>query len=131
MQLRTTWGLIKRTISNNPISFILILTVVIGYLSTSITWPEGSHIHWNGNTGFYINWHRWMQSNYLIGFLLLSIGYFTPSPTDKNVLTCYFIFDLLGYLSYEYLGHPEPKELFIWAFCLSLILFILLQIFRK
>ena len=123
--------MIWESIRKNKVTYILILTIIVGYLSTYLDFGVGRFEHWNGSEGFTRPWHGWIVCHYIIGFLLCFMSFFECSRLDKNVLATYIFFDFLGFISYMYAGWPEPKELFIWAFCLSLIVFILLQIFRK
>lgn len=127
------WAWTKHAIKENPATFILVFTILIGWGYDYLPIPEGKVYYWNGSKGPSYAWYYWITINYyFMGFVLI-LGWLLPkkSSLDKQVIASYFIFDVLGFLSYQYQGWPNPhKERIIIGFCLSVLILILLRIWK-
>lgn len=125
------WAWIKHTIKENPVIFILILTIIIGYGYDFIPMPDGKvqhpkppespHSYW---------WFGKFITIYLIGFLFEWALIIKTESLTKDVCISYFIFDFLGFLSYLYQGWPEPKQSIIIGCCISIIILLILRIWN-
>jgi hypothetical protein len=127
------WTWTKHAIVNNPVTFMLLLTIIIGYGYDFIPIPEGKFEHINPPEQPHSNW--WVgkfMTIYLIGFIY-QINRFFPviSQLDKDVMSVYFCIDFLGFISYFYQGWPEPKALFIFIYCLGVVTVIFLTLWRS
>lgn len=119
-------------IKENPITFLLLLTIFIGYGYDYIPIPAGKFQHLNPPLNPHSNW--WFGkfvTIYIVGFILqISRLIKNISTLDRDVIKVYFCIDFIGFLSYLYQGWPEPKELFIISFCFGVITVILLSLWR-
>ena len=115
----------------NKVSWLIILIVVIGFVYNVgyhfDWWPIYKSTLWNGEKGFNTHWHIWLNMNYAFGFVLSVCNFIEKTRTDINFLRAFVLFDVFGWLSYNYCGWPEPVYLFIIGFCLSTIAFIVLD----
>lgn len=120
-----------KAVRNNPVTFALLLTVIMGYAYSKIDWPTDKYYHLSGRKGFNFHWHAWIVMHYIIGLIILSIRFFKMSELDKDVLIAYFAFDVYGFAWYLYNGWPENTELIITGFCLGCIILILIRLWKK
>ncbi len=125
------WEWIKYAVVKNNVIFILILTIIIGFGYDFIPMPEGKLEHPNPPAKPHSYWwFGWFVTNYLIGFCFEWALILKTKGLAKDVCISYFLFDLVGFLSYLYQGWPEPKERIIIGFCLSCLTFIALRLWR-
>lgn len=126
------WAWIIYAIKNNKVAFILLFTIVFGFVTTHvIDWPDRHAIHFSGKEGLFFNWHAWVISNYILGLLILSLRFIPKmSELDMDALYAYIIFDIYGFYSYLNIGWPEPKSKIIIGYCLVVIIFIGLRIWK-
>ncbi len=90
-------------------------------------WPTHTTENWNGTKGFRAHWDIWLNMHYGFVVLLLISNFIEKTRTDYNVLVSFTLFDVFGWLSYNYSGWPEPFNLFVSGFCLSSVLLIILE----
>ena len=122
---------IRHSIKQNPITFILIGTVIMGFSYDFIEWSDNRFTHFNGNEGVRMGWFAFFVMHYIIGFALVLMRLIDRiSSLDKDVVISYFIFDFLGFVSYLYQGWPEPKEAIIIGFCISCLTLLSLRIWN-
>lgn len=132
MSLRKTWNDLKQVINENKISSILLLTMLLGVISTAFTFPDDVRItHVDGHEGHTLPYAFYFIFHYLIGFafvagLLINIR----TKIDTWMIQVYLFWDFIGFLSYLYQGWPEPKNLIILGFTTSFVLFVGLNIFK-
>lgn len=122
---------IYNALNNNKVTFILLSTVVLGYLYSSIEWSADKHYHWSGRKGFNFHWHMWIVLHFVTG-LMFQISRFVKkiSDIDKDVMLAYLSFDLYSLFWYFYNGWPEPTEEIINGFILACIIFITIRLCR-
>lgn len=118
----------------NKVSWIIITIVIMGFVWSLgyhlEWWPKHNVTLWNGELGFRKHWHIWLNMHYIIGFLLIASNFISKTELDKDFLKSFLIFDIFGWLSYNYKGWPEPVYLFIIGFSLSVITFGILRLCR-
>lgn len=122
---------IFQTIKRNKVTGLLLLTVVIGVMSTAFDYRNEIVNHPSGKEGHTMKYFVWFVGNYLNGFVLLWALFLNKSENDKIVLICYVFWDLIGFFNYLYNGWPEPKELIIISFAASVCLFFIIKAFTK
>lgn len=126
------WSWIKHAIIKNPITFILIGIILIGYGYDYLPIPEGKVTHLNPPDKPHSYW--WFGkflTIYVIQIALASMRFIKKiSSLDRDFLAVYISFDLLGMLSYIYQGWPEPKELLVFWCCMGFLILILLKLWR-
>lgn len=121
-----------RPILENKIASLLLLTTLLGALSTFVEFDQVRVVYWNGSTGLYKSWDFYFHFRYLIDFIfVLALLVNKRTWIDVNVIWCYFTCDLIGFGMYKYQGYPEPKMFTIGIFFVTLIVFFLLEIWRR
>lgn len=134
---------IKHTVINHKISYLLLLTVIMGavYSFTSLSeykfkTVDGERVaertrHWNGEKGTYTNWDNRFNMHYLTGFIFILCALVPKkSAVDYDALYSYLVFDMVGFYSYKYQGWPEPTSYIIVGFCLTFVAFVGLRIYK-
>lgn len=119
-----------KAIFNNKVTFLLLLTIVMGYGFDYIEWSRVPVTQLNGDKGFSMWWHSWIIMHYLIGYIFLSIRFIKMSDIDWDVLKSYLFYDVFSLFNYLYFGWPEPKEQIIIGFCLMVSIFVLLRLWK-
>lgn len=120
-----------KAITNNKVTFLLLLTIVMGYFFDYIDWPKKERFeHWNGEEGFSVWWHSWVVMHYIIGFIYLSTRFFKMSSIDWDAFRCYMAYDIYSLFLYFNYGWPEPKEEIITGFCITVIIFVCIRLWR-
>lgn len=126
--------LIYKSVVSNPVIFLLIFTVVLnyGYWLIPLEWfPEGKFQHYNPPLKPHSYWwFGYFIIDYLVDFSFVIAIIISTKGITKDIAISYFLFDLLGMLSYIYQGWPEPTENMVIGFCLSCLVFISLGIWR-
>ena len=126
------WDWIKHTVFKNPVTFILIGIIILGFTYDYLPIPEGkmNHIKQPEKPHSYW-WFGKFLTIYIIQLALAGMRLINKiSSLDKEVLAVYILFDLLGMLSYLYQGWPEPKSIMIIGCCLGCFIVISLRIWR-
>ena len=128
------WEWISHTVKKNPVTFMLLLTILIGFFYDYIPIPDAKEIHEYPNQPDKPHTNWWFYkfcTIYIIGFIFQINRFFEKiSRLDKDVMAVYLCIDILGFFSYYYQGWPEPKLLFIVCFCLGVLIIIGLSIWR-
>lgn len=122
MKLKTIWEITTKSIKNNKVSFILLLTVAIGLSLDWIDWPDGK-VSWHDSPASY-SWFAYFVAHYIMGILILICIALPKSEIDKYVLYSYIVFDTYSMYSYIMYGWPEPKNDIIFGFCLVVLFLI-------
>lgn len=112
-----------KAINENKVSFLLLLTVVMGLSHSHINWPDAK-VDWWENTPHSFYWFTWFVNHYLMGLILLICIALPLSKIDKYVLYSYLVFDTYGMYSYIKYGWPEPKNEIIFGFCLVILFLV-------
>lgn len=127
------WAWIRHAASKNPVTFILIGIILIGFGYDYLPIPEGKMTHINQPEKPHSYW--WFGkflTIYMIQLALAGMRFIKRiSDLDKDILAIYLCFDLLGMLSYIYQGWPEPKVTMIIGCCLGCTIVIFLRICKS
>ena len=135
MTLKTTWEWIKHTIKEDPVIFLLLLTIIIGYGYDFLPIPDGKidHIGNNPHPEHKPHSYWWFGkfiTIYLIHFTFEWALILKTKGLTREFCIVYFLIDFTGFLSYMYQGWPEPKFLFVITFFIGALIIISLNIWR-
>ena len=137
--MRPSIGSIKNlviAIFENKISLILILTILIGVVSTLPEFPEERVTHWNGHAGMFLEWDFYFSLQPFISIAFVLGYYFVNKKTwiDKVIIPVYIAWDFIGFLMYKYEGWPDDsnrqKLFLVGGFFVTVILFLSLIIYQ-
>ena len=117
------WNVMKK----NKVASFLLLTILLGVISTAFNFPEERFLHPSGKEGHYLNYYIYFNTQYILGFILVGIIISLTKGVNRVVGICYLFWDFVGFLLYQYNGWPEPKILIILAFSTTLITYIILS----
>ena len=110
----------------NKVALLLILTILLGVVSTAFEFPHERFSHPSGKEGHYLNYYFFFTFQYIVGFIFMGIIISLTKGIDRIIACVYLFWDVVGFLLYQYNGWPEPKMLIISAFSVTLVLYIFL-----
>lgn len=117
-----------KSIKENKVTSMLFLTILLGSFYQLVLvdiLPDSKFVHISGIIGMSLGWHAYFVFQYLIGFiLLLSLLVAKKSKLDKKATIIYLFWDFYGFLSYLYIGWPEPVESIVFSYLFALFLVI-------